>query len=80
MGRASARGSRGTEEGKAVMARLTVDVEIGPTLRTALDVLDLVCEQHERIPEWQTDERHELRDRANALVERVNLELAKQGA
>lgn len=47
---------------------ITIDVEKGPTLRTALDVLDLAVELADAIPESRRDE---LINRARGLREAV---------
>lgn len=59
------------------MARMvgTIDLTIGPTLRTALDVLDLACELFALVPEWHAAELERLKERADALVDRCNRDL-----
>lgn len=47
-----------------------IDIEAGPALRTALDVLDLGLELVEALPEWEP-RRRELLDRVIALRDRA---------
>jgi hypothetical protein len=59
------------------MASATIEVTVGPTLRTALDVLDLAVDLLELVPEWHEQEREALLARATALQETVLRELKK---
>lgn len=49
-----------------------VDVEPGPVLRTALDVVDFAIEVLDLLPSWNNAERDELVSRANGLIDRCN--------
>ena len=51
------------------VAKIRVEVERGPVLRTALDVLEWASELEEIIPDWHEREREELLRRKEALVE-----------
>lgn len=50
-------------------AKLKLNVEIGPTLRTALDVLDLSSDLLDLIPEYHYEEKQELEARVTCLME-----------
>jgi hypothetical protein len=52
----------------AVMV-VKVDVRAGPTLRTALDVLELADVLIELLPDWYEDQIRELKARRQALAE-----------
>lgn len=54
---------------------LTMEIRKGPALRAALDVLDLVRELDDLIPDWHEREKLELLRRAETLVDQVTAEL-----
>jgi len=65
----------------AAMITATMECRIGPTMRAACDVLELVSELLDVIPDWHGAERDELRSRAQALYEIACQALAvQQGA
>ena len=47
----------------------TVEVEIGPAMRGCMDVLELVSEVLELVPDWHEQERAELLSRTETLME-----------
>jgi hypothetical protein len=53
----------------ALPSEIRLEIVAGPTLRAALDVLDLIEEVAPLIPEWHAAERAELLSRAKALQE-----------
>ena len=53
----------------ASRSTIILEAEFGPTLRTALDVLDLARDLADFIPEWHAAERDELVARMEALAE-----------
>lgn len=61
----------------AAVGKLTIEIQKGPALRAALDVLDLASDLLDLIPEWHAKERGELLGRANALLEIATNELKK---
>jgi hypothetical protein len=54
---------------------VNIEVELGPTLRTAIDVLELAREVAELIPDWHAAEREELVARAQALIDIIERQL-----
>lgn len=48
-----------------------IEVEVGPAMRTCLDVLDMGRALLELIPEWHDEEREELRQRMEGLADMV---------
>jgi hypothetical protein len=60
-------------------SNLTVEIRVGPTMRTALDVLELAGELLELIPQWHEAERRELDERRKCLAEIVRDNLIVRG-
>lgn len=54
---------------------VNIEVELGPTLRTAIDVLELARDIVELIPDWHQGERDELEARAQALIDIIERQL-----
>jgi hypothetical protein len=48
-------------------AKIIIEVEHGPALRTALDALECAIDVAELIPDWHEQERTELVSRCQAL-------------
>ena len=59
------------------MAKVLVDIEIGPIARGFLDVLDLMDELIEYIPYYYYEKRNELIQRADTLRGLIAIEGAK---
>lgn len=54
---------------------VNIEVQLGPTLRTAIDVLELARDIVELIPDWHSDQRDELEARAQALIDIIERQL-----
>jgi hypothetical protein len=57
-------------------ASINIDISFGPTLRAAMDVLDLGVQLRDAIPDWHP-QRAELIERLKGLQQRINMELRK---
>jgi len=56
-------------------AVIFIEVSQGPTLRTAMDALDLLVTTIPLIPEWHRAEREELESRMSALADVIEQQL-----
>jgi hypothetical protein len=59
----------------AIMGTITVDCRPGSTLRTAMDVLDLARDVLDLVPEWNEQERAELKRRMETLADTATASL-----